>query len=277
VRSNAAPRIEVILQLAQSASFDLEIEEVEPDALTLRIEDAELERALPALLGAVPYRLAYDFDPVLGRHVLARLRIGAGESASRPTGEAGRVRASGPRREPTQSRGRIPATARAEDRQPPGSGDPLLERLEARGAVPSPDRRGEIEADLRDRLMLPGPLENQVVAGLENPNPLARSEALEEIDPEGPGRDVLLDYLEADPDPRVRAAAAEQLSMTDSFKAVRGLVGALYDPDSRVVLKAVEALDLLGDESLIPELAALRNHGDPAVREAVAEALEALE
>jgi hypothetical protein len=247
VRSNAAPRVAVVLELARAASFDLEIVEIAPDTLTLRIEDAELERVLPVLLDTIPYRVDYDFDAGLGRHVIARLRIGAGG----PDGVA---------------------EVRSERfREPPP------ERREARGETRSPARRGEIERDLRARLMLPEDLPAEVASELQSSNALTRSEAIAEVDPDGLGREVLLDYLALDPDPRVRAAAAEQLSMTDSFRGVQGLLEALDDPDPRVVLQAVEALDLLGDESLIPELRALRNHGDPAVRQAAEEALESLE
>ena len=247
VRSNAAPRVAVVLELARAASFDLEIVEIAPDTLTLRIENAELERVLPVLLDTIPYRVDYDFDPARGRHVVARLRIGAGG----PDGAA---------------------EVRSERfREPPP------ERREARGAARSPGRRGEIERDLRSRLRLPEDLPAEVVSGLQSSNPVTRSEAIVDVDPDGLGREILLDYLALDPDPRVRAAAVEQLSMTDTFRGVQGLLEALDDPDPRVVLQAVEALDLLGDESLIPEIQALRYHGDPAVREAVEEALESLE
>jgi len=247
VRSNAASRVAVVLELARAASIDLEIVEITPDTLTLQIENAELERVLPVLLDSIPYRVDYDFDPALGRHVVARLRIGAG----------------GPD---------AVAEIRSERfREPPP------ERREAREAAPSPGRRGESERDPRGRLELPDDLPAEVVSGLYSSNPVTRSEAIEEVDPDGLGLGVLLDYVARDPDPRVRAAAVEELSMTDTYRGIQGLLGALDDSDPRVVLQAVEALDLLGDESLIPELRALRNHGDPAVREAVEETLDSLE
>jgi hypothetical protein len=244
VRSNAASRVAVVLELARAASIDLEIVEIAPDTLTLEIENAELERVLPVLLATIPYRVDYDFDPALGKHVVARLRIGAGEADGVAEIRTERFR------EPTPEPGEV---------------------------SPSPGRSGETERDRRGRLVLPDDLPTEVVSGLYSSNSVTRSEAIAEVDPDGLGLGVLLEYVARDPDPRVRAAAVEQLSMTDTYRGIQGLLGALHDSDPQVVLQAVEALDLLGDESLIPEIRALRNHGDPAVREAVEELLESLE
>jgi hypothetical protein len=237
LRSRGAPRVNVILQLAESVGFDLEMSEIAPATLTLDIEDAEIERALPVLLHSLPYRAEYEFDPTLARHVLARLRVGA------------------------------PVAPPAGDRGAEAGGEEAEGDLAGRAPLPDPARGAQVERGPGERLRLPESLDPAVVAELASSSPTRRVEAVSTLEPEGPGLEVLLDYLAADPDPQVRAAAAEQLGDSDAYSAVRGLVAALDDPDARVVLAAVEAIDMLWDESLAPELRPLLDHPDPEVRD----------
>jgi len=90
------------------------------------------------------------------------------------------------------------------------------------------------------------------------------------------GFEAVVDRLANDPDASVRTAAAESLGDGD-VGAVRPLLDALADPDSRVVLAALESLEQVGDASILPELAPALEHSDPTVRERAAEVGEFLE
>jgi HEAT repeat protein len=89
--------------------------------------------------------------------------------------------------------------------------------------------------------------------------------------------DRLSDTLSNDPAPIVRAAAAERLADASSLAAVTQLLTALQDGNSQVVIAALDALEWVGDESIIPQLSPLLKHRDPAVRERTIEAIEYLE
>jgi hypothetical protein len=87
---------------------------------------------------------------------------------------------------------------------------------------------------------------------------------------------AVAERLATDPDATVRAAAAESLGDAD-VGAIPALIHALGDSDARVVLSALESLELLGDASTVAELGPALEHPDPAVRERAAEVAEFLE
>jgi hypothetical protein len=81
--------------------------------------------------------------------------------------------------------------------------------------------------------------------------------------------------LLSDPSPEVRAAAAESLGEASEERDAAGwLLEALEDPDSRVVLAALEALEWVGDASVLPGLEPLLSHPDPAVRDQAQDTIE---
>ena len=90
------------------------------------------------------------------------------------------------------------------------------------------------------------------------------------------GFEAVVERLANDPDPSVRAAAAETLADGD-VGAVRPLLDALVDPDAGVVLAVLESLEQLGDASIVPDLAPALEHPDAEVRERAAEVGEFLE
>ena len=120
-------------------------------------------------------------------------------------------------------------------------------------------------------------MEAEALAKLESADARERVEGVEWADiATVAGYEAVIERLANDPDGAVRAAAAESLSGAD-VGAVRPLVDALSDPDSRVALAALESLEMVGDESVVPDLAAALEHPDPAVRERAKEAQEFLE
>jgi len=88
---------------------------------------------------------------------------------------------------------------------------------------------------------------------------------------------TLLAYLGADPDPSVRARAADSLADVepgpDAFRVVGALLGALEDPEPSVVAAVIEALedvhDVVPDPSIREAVRALAEDEDDDVRAAV--------
>jgi HEAT repeat protein len=100
-----------------------------------------------------------------------------------------------------------------------------------------------------------------------------RVEAIDQIEPEGEGLGTLIERLQNDPHPKVRAAAARQIEDSDTLLSVDALIRALSDPDREVVLQAIDALEFSDDESVANDIALLKSHPDPEIREAAAEAV----
>jgi len=86
----------------------------------------------------------------------------------------------------------------------------------------------------------------------------------------------MISLLASDPNADVRATIADRLGEEDSPAAIAALVAALGDPDSEVVLRAIEILEFEAEGWLIPELERLLSHPDPEVREAAEDAIDFL-
>jgi hypothetical protein len=115
-------------------------------------------------------------------------------------------------------------------------------------------------------------MEDEALEKLESTDPEERVEGVEWADTSTvSGYEAVIERLANDPDGAVRAAAAESLASAD-VGAVRPLLAALADPDARVVLAALESLEMLGDASILPDLAPAFEHPDPSVRERAREA-----
>ena len=88
--------------------------------------------------------------------------------------------------------------------------------------------------------------------------------------------DALAHLLGTDPDPRVRAEAAEALGRRGDA-AVPALMAALSDGDAVVIEAVATALGETGSEQAVPWLIeAAEGHGDRLVREAAVAALGAI-
>ena len=111
---------------------------------------------------------------------------------------------------------------------------------------------------------------------LESSDPEERSDALFDIEPEGPGLQALLEVLSDDPEPEVRGLAARQLGYAESPEATAGLVSALDDPAPAVVIEVVVALQMIDDSTVIESLEKLLQHPDAEVREAAEDAIDYL-
>jgi hypothetical protein len=75
----------------------------------------------------------------------------------------------------------------------------------------------------------------------------------------------VLDALVSDPDPAVRVAAADLLAESQRREAIDGLVRALEDPSTEVVVQALQTLSLVGEADIIPWIEPLLDNPDPAI------------
>ncbi len=144
-------------------------------------------------------------------------------------------------------------------------------RLEAKrtGAAPPPEPKASGPSEAQD-------LPAEVAGRLESAYAVDRVEAVNELEPYGPGLDRLVGILSGDPSPEVRAAAAEQLGSASGYVAVGALLDASRDRDPRVVTKALEALEFVGDETITPTIRPLLQHPDDQVRAAAEKTIESL-
>lgn len=154
-----------------------------------------------------------------------------------------------------------------------GRRDAAAPRREARRGGPS---RMPGPRERTERAQQVSELEAEALAKLESGDWRERLEGVEWADITTVlGYEAVVERLANDPDPAVRAAAAESLAGAD-VGAVRPLLAALSDRDPRVAVAALESLEMVGDESIVPDLAPALEHPDPAVRERAKEAEEFL-
>lgn len=235
--ANAAPRVDVLRALQRVEGFSLEI-----------AKDAQWGPPLTVRLVRATRDDVLALALAGARH---SLRYGAVAGGERPLLE---VRVGDP-------------------------GDPSPQLALSRTPRPSEaERSGLSQAERRERHE-----RNQAerTRDLSSSDPAARFEAATWIHADHRTIPLLGDALLHDPSSAVRAAAAATLGeSTDEYDA-RGaadfLLQALEDPDTRVVLTALEALESVGDASVIPRLEPLLAHPDPVVREQVVSTIEWVE
>jgi len=107
----------------------------------------------------------------------------------------------------------------------------------------------------------------ELLSQLDSPDPETRADAADWIDLDREGLERMISLLESDPDADVRATIVDRLGEEESPAAIAALLVALRDPDSEIVLRAIENLEFELEEWL-PELESLLSHPDPEVREA---------
>ena len=81
----------------------------------------------------------------------------------------------------------------------------------------------------------------------------------------GDDLESVLDMLESDPDPAVRVAAADLLAESQRREAIDGLLRALEDPSTEVVVQALQTLSLVGEADIIPWVEPLLDNPDPEI------------
>lgn len=242
VRGDAVPRGAVLRRLSEAFGFSVRLEGQPPlrETVALRIEDQALEAALGEILRGTPYSLHYDGERETGEPRLAVLTVGAIDF-----------------RKLARNRGpKEGAEARAE-----------IQRARQR----RDERAASRERDERQRV-------DEVERMLASSDPRDRVAAVERMKTEREGEiDVLEDLLASDPSPLVRSAAAEKLEGAEAADALGTLLAALDDADPTVVVTAIEAIEFVGDENVIPQLSEYASHPDPDVRKAIIEAIDYLE
>jgi hypothetical protein len=136
-----------------------------------------------------------------------------------------------------------------------------------------PARELPREEPRRERL---SPEHQRLMRAVGIANVAARRDLVEELDAVGVELDVLSHVMQNDPDPEIRALAADILASSGTYGAVRSIISALDSKDPSVLVLAIEALELAGDDSVVPELEPLFDHPDSAVRDAAREAADFL-
>jgi hypothetical protein len=227
--ANAAPRIDVLRALQWEEGFSLEIAEGAQLGPPLTIRLVDATRDDVLALALAGVRHSLRYGPVAGGE-RPLLEVRVGDAGA-PS--------------PPLARSRPPRHSEAE-----------------RSGLSEAERRERHERNQAER-----------TRDLSSSDPAARFEAATWIHADHRTIPLLGDALLHDPSSAVRAAAAATLGeSTDEYDA-RGavdlLLQALEDPDTRVVLTALEALESVGDASVIPRLESLLAHPDPAVREQV--------
>jgi len=233
------------------------------------------------LVGETSFTFEYAFDAEQARHEIAVLHVG-GSSPSPST-------AARHNRDVRESRTTPSATRTTPDPEPlleaarstprEASSRGRIERARERVTVLKESLhrvKGDERRELRDEFdQATDALQEQVRLALSDPDPVIREEMLEEVEIDsGDARDRIGDLAQGDPNPRVRAAAAETLGEDGTFQAVAELIGMLDDREPNVLVATLEALDYSGDESIEPYIKPLASHPNAQVREMANEMLE---
>lgn len=240
----AMPRLEILESLARAASFELVVGRVEPQSVSVQARDVSMTHALKLLMENLVFELRYTVDPGEGHHRLQTVVAGEREGFAGPPRAVLQRLVAARQREQQARFGELPPEEQA--------------RLLSERAARERAARSALEARLADS------------------DPVVRRDAVAQLDAEGEDAERLVAFLAEDPDPRVRAEAAEQLAFSDSFAGVASLIRALGDPDATVVSASIAALTFAGDASVVPQLEPLLEHRDPSVRETAARAIESL-
>lgn len=244
VHATGQPRARVLDALADAAGFGIVPGRGNPAPrpLTLQLERASVDAAIRGVLRGIPHHLHYERRTDGGPVELRRVTLGL-----LPPPEArgeGRARLG----QRLLERRRILAERTPED----------FEQLQIERRERAAERRAWIE-NLRD-----SPIDEE------------RSRAASLMKPER-DLDALVGYLLEDESAEVRERAAESLADADAgedaITAAEVLIEALSDAEPQVVAAAVAALedvhDTLPDAEIRRAVGELREHPDPAVRDAV--------
>jgi hypothetical protein len=246
VRSNGSLQLAILEQLAAQAGFEIVAGKTEAKPITLQIDRASLVTAIALILDGFTYTLGYDFDEASGTRILTRVEIdealenGAANLAKTAPANAPQL----PDRAPS-------AVTRSAERARSDRIEPISEAYAADQA--------------------------ELLSNLDSPDPEARADAADWIDLDRKTLARMISLLESDPDADVRATVVERLGEEESPAALAALIVALRDPDSEVVLRAIEILEFEAEDWLIPELEPLLAHRDLEVREAAEDAIDFLE
>jgi hypothetical protein len=189
-----------------------------------------------SILDGFSYTVGYDFDEASGTQILTRVEIGeALENGAAELAETAPSNA-------LQIRDRVSSAAIRS-----------AEGVRGNRMKPTSDAYATEQAEL--------------LSQLDSPDPEVRADAADWIDLDEETLERMISQLESDPDADVRATIVDRLGEEESPAAIAALLIALRDPDSEVVMRALENLEFQIEEWL-PELESLLSHPDPEIREA---------
>lgn len=241
VLANHSQRTPILRELEKQMGFRLALRAGEPAGpVSVRAEHVTFEVALAQVLRGYLYAIVYDVDLHTGEQEISQVKVGHEDpDAIYETNERGEKVAKADVIDP--SKFHFDTAPKA---------DP--EEFEESQAV--------------------------YYQQFEDPDPAVRAEAAEWIYPDEEAVPALGNLLTSDPDPAVRAAAADGLKgALDNPDAVDVLLKALRDPEPEVLLATLDALEFLGDETIVRDLSPLLQHPDARVRERTVEVIAWLE
>jgi hypothetical protein len=229
----AAPRLPLLERLANDASFDLVTEASELPPLTLRVDAAPLELALPLLVGDLAY--SAEWSTSHGQHRLVKLTVGAHELRTVDATSDGSL----PEGEVSATLERAIAALGAE---------PLSETetkaTAARFADPDPEQR--VQAAL---VLEPEGEQLKTLCDLlaHDPDPRVRAAATTSLENSEDFAAVraLVDALR-DPNPEVVIEAIDSLEFAADESVTRDLEPLLAHDDARVRQRAADAIEYFG-------------------------------
>jgi hypothetical protein len=251
---NAASQIALVARVAKLAAARIEVGTVDTQPVSVEIVDLPLPQALPILLAGLPYTSVYRFDTGQNRHVLVELRVG--KLAPQITTAELTAESAG---------GRDSVGSRAARSRP-----------QAEEILPAPPVLDPVTLSrdhaLKRRVILDDRKKSEQLQRAERGTTTSeRRRGITSINPQGEGLAVLLRSLATDPDPKVRAAAAERLGRGQGYAATRGLVEGLQDPDPDVRVRSILGLSEMRDPSVLDELERARNESADARVQAAAD------
>jgi hypothetical protein len=229
--ADAAPRGEVLRELAARAGFELEVAEgADLPPLSARIEGS-LDDALPIVVGPLDYRVERVFEASRASHVVSLVSVGPEEPRRTQGASPSEPRPQGWQRI-EELRERLAPSRRLRL---------VFERLESA----DPDVRADAVAELE-----PAEGELELLRAVLEDDPIAavRIAAAEQLAGGGSygATQTLLGAL-ADPDPEVVVAVVEGLASSGDASVIPELAPLLDHREPSVRAAAALALDSLGD------------------------------
>jgi len=240
LKGNQVPRISVLRHLANLVDFQLVLHAEPQGSFTGHLQGVTIEQALSYVLTGIPYAVHYDLSMQGQSHKLVEVLVDL------PLGNADQAEQEGIGGTDESAVGRITEMETSY----------IDQRLSAEWLAANPETSWK----------------------LADSNTDLRLKAVRDVEAEGSGITVLKQILAVDTDPDVRALALIQLGESDSFLARQAVLDALQDLDSKVVITALEVIEVWIDKELIPHyLEPMLLHPEQLVRDRVVEAIESLE
>ncbi len=275
IRVADASRLDVLRKLAELAEFELVDHALQHPWVSLQLEDVSLEEILARLLEDTRFSVDYEVSNFGGGVRIALLELEPPPRQARAAltpGSEKKVREEKKRNK--KSRRDKKSDEKGGDGEEGGQEEPeeteeqfIVHELTESQQREFMEGREERQREWRE----------EGLADLESIDPRDRKGAVIELDADLP-EDVarLKDLLLEDPDSSVRLEAAEGLGFGEPDDTVWIFEQALDDSSPEVLVEVLNALSIMGDQSVLPKIRTLKDHPFEEVREAAGYAEDSL-